>query len=284
MEPERQAGGVDSIVSRRPLLKFSLCWFLLPFLFLSCSSGKLAPYILPCFPPVAILAAAGLSEWARSGKLRPLPKWIAVILAGGLGICLAALTVNFFADFPVRSIFRKEEAWMWLLLSICILLSLLALLALLSGKNTWRQLQWYILALIPVILCMRCILPQYFAERKCPTSMLKTVPPVPPEQILVSFRFPFQDVCWFYGRSDVYILSSPGEISYGLERPEQKHRLLSAEKFNELVRAKRSGPGVVLVMATDRFLEGRENGSLTEPPSEEFHGPDGDCTSVIYYR
>ncbi len=80
------------------------------------------------------------------------------------------------------------------------------------------------------------------------------------------------------------MLASPGEIEYGISRPDQIHRVLSAEDFNALVREKRSDPGVVLVMATDRFLEGREDGSLTETPSEEVHGPDGDCTSVIYYR
>ena len=276
--------GLKNRLLHLPLLRFSLCWFLLPFLFLSCSSGKLASYILPCFPPLAILAAVGLTEWTRSGKLRMLPKWIAIVLVCGLGIFLLAAAVNFLTGFPVQSLFLKHEAWMWLLLSICGIFSILALAALLSEKNTWRQLRWYVLAFIPVILCVQCILPQVFAESRCPVLTLKTAPPVSPEQILVSFRYPFQAVCWFYGRSDVYMLGAPGEISYGLERPDQKHRLLSMKDFNELVREKRSKPGVVLIMATDRFQEGREDGTLTETPSEEIHGSNGDCTSVVFYR
>lgn len=276
--------GLRDTLFRRPLLKFSLCWFLLPLLFLSCSSGKLASYILPCFPPIALLAASGLTEWTRTGKIRCLPKWIAIILMSGLGILLAALAVNFLTGFPVRSLFEKHEAWMWLLLSVCGLFSILALAALLSEKNAWRQIRWYVLAIVPVIFCLQCVLPQYFVERKCPVFTLKKAPPVSPKQILVSFRYPFQDVCWFYGRSDVYILASPGEIEYGLKQPDQKHRLLSMRDFNRLVRKKRANPGVVLVMATDRFLESRENGCLTEKPSQEIHGPDGDCTSIIFYR
>lgn len=276
--------GLRDTLFRRPLLKISLCWFLLPLIFLSCSSGKLASYILPCFPPLAILAAAGLTEWTRSGKFRVLPKWIAIILICGLGLLLTGAAVNFLTGFPIQSFLRKHEAWMWLLFSVCGLFSILALAALLSEKNTWRQLRWYVLAFVPVIFCLQCILPQHIVERRCPIYTLKTAPPVSPKQILVSFRYPFQDVCWFYGRSDVYMLSSSGEIEYGLKRPDQKHRLLSMKDFNALVREKRSDPGVVLIMSTDRFLEGREKGTLTETPSEEIHGPDGDCTSVIYYR
>lgn len=275
--------GLRHTIFRSPLLKFALCWFLIPFLFLSCSSGKLASYILPCLPPLAILIAAGLTEWTRTGKLRALPNWIAIVLAGGLTIALAAFAVNFFTGFPVQ-LLLKHEAWMWLLITVCGIFSVLALAALLSEKNTWRKLRWYILAFLPVLLAFQCSLPQYFIDRRCPVVTLKAAPAVSPDQILVAFRYPFQDVCWFYRRSDVLILASPGEIEYGIRRPDQKHRLLSAEDFNKLVREKRSDPGVVLVMATDRFLEGREDGSLTETPSEEIHGPDGDCTSVIYYR
>ncbi|MDZ7696998.1 MAG: phospholipid carrier-dependent glycosyltransferase [Deltaproteobacteria bacterium] len=31
-------------------IRFLFCWFFFPFLFFSASSGKLIPYILPCFP------------------------------------------------------------------------------------------------------------------------------------------------------------------------------------------------------------------------------------------
>lgn len=276
--------GLRRTLLQTPILKFALCWFLIPFLFLSCSSGKLASYILPCIPPLAVLTAAGLAEWTRLGKLRALPNWIAMAVAGGLIIAALGLTVNFFAGFPVRSLFMKHEAWMWLLIIVCGLFSIMALAALLSEKNSWRKLRWYCLAFIPVVLSFLCVMPQYFAERRCPTVALKAAPPVSPGQLLVSFRYPFQAVCWFYGRSDVYILASPGEIQYGLSRPDQRHRLLSLQDFNELVSKYRSDPGVVLVMATDRYKENCENGSITEVPSEEIHGPDGDCTTIVYYR
>ncbi len=41
-------------------------WFLMPFVFFSMSSSKLVTYILPCFPPMAVLAGASLAS--MSGK------------------------------------------------------------------------------------------------------------------------------------------------------------------------------------------------------------------------
>ena len=46
---------------KSPLMRFVLCWFLFPFLFFSVCSGKLIPYILPCFPPLAIVLSIGLA-------------------------------------------------------------------------------------------------------------------------------------------------------------------------------------------------------------------------------
>ncbi len=41
-------------------------WFLMPFVFFSLSNSKLVTYILPCFPPMAVLAGASLAS--MSGK------------------------------------------------------------------------------------------------------------------------------------------------------------------------------------------------------------------------
>ncbi len=46
-----------------PLITFCICWFVFPFLFFSASNGKLLTYILPCFPPFAIL----MSHWPAQG-------------------------------------------------------------------------------------------------------------------------------------------------------------------------------------------------------------------------
>ena len=57
---------------KSPLMRFAICWFLFPFLFFSVSSGKLIPYILPCFPPLAIVLSIGLAAYFEAGKKKGL--------------------------------------------------------------------------------------------------------------------------------------------------------------------------------------------------------------------
>ena len=47
--------GVKKIGFKASWFRYLLCWFAGPLLFLSASSGKLPTYILPCFPPLAIM-------------------------------------------------------------------------------------------------------------------------------------------------------------------------------------------------------------------------------------
>ena len=53
------------LVKEYPLLKFCTCGLILPFLLFSCSSGKLATYILPCLPPTAILIEGSIARTVR---------------------------------------------------------------------------------------------------------------------------------------------------------------------------------------------------------------------------
>ena len=57
-----------------PLMIFLACWFLVPILFFSLSDSKLAGYILPSLPPLALILGIRLNSWiekaAEPAKLR----------------------------------------------------------------------------------------------------------------------------------------------------------------------------------------------------------------------
>ena len=55
---------------KRPFVRFMLCWFAFPVLFFSASKCKLGTYILPCFPPLALLLASALQNAWENEKLR----------------------------------------------------------------------------------------------------------------------------------------------------------------------------------------------------------------------
>ena len=72
-----------------PLTVFLALWFLVPVVFFSLSGSKLAGYILPSLPPLALLLGIRVSRWMESAAepsgLRP-AMWIQLFLSLGMAI------------------------------------------------------------------------------------------------------------------------------------------------------------------------------------------------------
>ncbi len=80
---------------------FLAIWAAFVFLFFSKSQSKLIPYILPVFPPLAVLAGVGLIAAVKSGRSR-----IGVhVFAGFCGLLVAALLVA----ATIRGVIRTPE-------------------------------------------------------------------------------------------------------------------------------------------------------------------------------
>ncbi len=67
----------------RPLLLFFLLWAAVVFLFFSVSATKLVSYILPMFPPLAVVAGWYLDQVAEQGRQKPRIAWISATLFSG---------------------------------------------------------------------------------------------------------------------------------------------------------------------------------------------------------
>ncbi|HEJ83636.1 MAG TPA: phospholipid carrier-dependent glycosyltransferase, partial [Desulfobacteraceae bacterium] len=97
---------------RDPLVRFAVCWFLFPFLFFSACSGKLIPYILPCFPPFIMIIAMGLADYFEKGKKRAfnVAAWCLAVLMGGIAI---ALVLNQTTRILWVRVYDPLESWKW---------------------------------------------------------------------------------------------------------------------------------------------------------------------------
>jgi 4-amino-4-deoxy-L-arabinose transferase-like glycosyltransferase len=98
-----------------PGMLFLACWFLFPLIFFSLSASKLAGYILPSLPPLALILGAHLSRWIE-GAMEP-PKLRASM----------SLHLIFSAAMAIATpiYFQREYGGNWetgLVLSIAILL------------------------------------------------------------------------------------------------------------------------------------------------------------------
>lgn len=109
---------------------FLLCWFFFPLIFFSLSVSKLAGYVLPALPPLALLLGVGLSK-AVTGETSPrMPASAAwLYLLSSAGIALASPLV-----------FQKSFGGAW---NVGLLLSTVVLLPALFGFYFAKKGRWH---------------------------------------------------------------------------------------------------------------------------------------------
>ncbi|MBN2125962.1 MAG: phospholipid carrier-dependent glycosyltransferase, partial [Deltaproteobacteria bacterium] len=246
------ASGMRQTDFKNPAVRFALCWFLFPFLFFSFSSGKLITYILPCFPPFAMLMASGLLSELGRGRTRgvTIGTLVFALVTGVLAVALIGIQAT---DF--HGLRPYVLAWKWGL-GISGLLAWTGLLLFSAReRNPGKKIALFGAAPMLFLFLMPFSIPDLILEHKAPGEFLhRHARAIQPDTILVSGDDPIRAVCWFYRRSDVYVLGCAGELSYGLEYEEARHRLLNPAQFGELVHKNR-GTGRVILIAKARVYK-----------------------------
>lgn len=105
----------------RTKLQFLHCWIAVYVVFFSFSSTKLPNYILPIYPPLAMLIAYHLDRWRR-GELK-LPPWaihvsLACLVLMGVALAVGFLAVGGVIGLPVRKARPLPALSGWALLGI----------------------------------------------------------------------------------------------------------------------------------------------------------------------
>jgi len=220
-----------------PLYRFSLLWFVLPFVFFSFSNGKLAPYILPCYAPLAILLSEGLSTNNISNKLQ---NWGIRV---GLMIMVFALLVVISAQFNLfnlKPFYQSSELHKVILIMVSLIMGTFLVFKALINSNQINRLFLYGISLIGIMLSIHFVLPQKFLDTKAPEDFfLKNQHLITPQTMLISDAPLMHAVNWFYKRNDVYLFHSQGEMKYGLSYPDAKHRYLETEQLLQAIQTRR---------------------------------------------
>jgi 4-amino-4-deoxy-L-arabinose transferase len=265
------ASGMRGADFKNPVIRYALCWFLFPILFFSFSNGKLLTYILPCFPPIALLTAMGLSKdlkRPRTGAFKIGSRVLALVV-GMLAVALLVVQATGFHGLK-----PYVHNWKWALAAAG--LSAWAGLLLISAREPGRKKRIILYGAGPALLMFITpfSIPDHTIEHKAPGQfLLAHAREIRPDTILVSSDDPVRAVCWFYKRDDVYLLEQAGELSYGLEYADSRHRRLEPDQFWELVRKNRGTGRVVLVLKARLYREWK--GDLPEPISEDSNGEGG---------
>ena len=253
-------------VKNSPLVKFCICGVVLPFLMFSCSSGKLPTYILPCLPPAAILIAAGVEKFFVEERRDKAFHLTLLILAALLPLTLVLLTINMLTGFP-DILFMKEDWLQLLLLALGAVICLTGLFLSWKAADRYAKLFLFQIALFPLLIASNFVFPLRMKEWQTPNLFLAEVAKELPMEntILVTYRRPFQDVCWAFRTTEVRMFLKHNEISYGLSYPEEKHRFIpDFPALQELCREQAAKNGHVAVITQLSKLDVFE-GSMPRP-------------------
>lgn len=239
------------------IIRFAICWFVFPLLFFSVCKGKLITYILPCFPALAILTAVGLKEYLKRGwrKAFNTGASLCILLTGLVAVSLLVFEASGFHGSKAFT-----QTWKWGLLLASLLLSMLFTLFSIRASTLKKKILLYGIAPILFMCVAPSALPDPVIEKKAPAEfLLRQTHRIQPDAILVSDDDLAGAVCWFYKRSDVYLIGDAGELNYGIHRDGLKYRLLDLEKFNKLVSDYRGTGRVTLVASFKDYNDWKRN-------------------------
>nr|WP_321467738.1 phospholipid carrier-dependent glycosyltransferase [uncultured Desulfobulbus sp.] len=260
----RERGGEAS------LLKFSLCWMLVPFFLFSLSHGKLLTYILPCFPPFAILMGLGLVQLLqKNGQSKLFRGGIAI---NSLLFLLLMLTFIVLQVLGYHGMRPYSQAWKVIMIVNGLLFFLLFCYWSYQGENLQSKIFFTGTSLFFVYVLAHYTMPDKTVEVKCPGPLIeRNVPLVAEGDLVISDDDTIRAVCWYLKRDDIYNLGSPGELRYGFGYPQAGTRLIDLKAATELIETHR---GHVVLVARVRAMK-RWRDSLPPPLFQDFNGEKG---------
>ncbi len=260
---------LDESGMTRRLIRLCLCWLLLPFLFFSASHGKLLTYILPCFPPFAILAAFGLNRMLGRGKSRSFQAGT-IVTALVFILLLSALIISQLTGIGGRRLFSQPGKA--ILVAGGLLFLILFLFRSLSVREHNRKLLLFAVAPLPLFFLLHFTIPDIVIQQSDPGRLLmKHRSQLQSDSIIISGVDAVGAACWFLKTDHVYLLRNAGELSYGLQYKEGAHRLLDVAGARRLIELNR---GKTAIIARAKTLRGVER-ELPAPVQRDDGGSNG---------
>jgi 4-amino-4-deoxy-L-arabinose transferase len=235
-----------------PLIQFGLSWLLMPFIFFSCSSGKLGTYILPCFVPFALLLSVALADrLERNEKNRSLQvgAWImATMSVAAMVVTLVVGGLHSLDQLPQLDEHFVAKFFGWVAgLSIAIFL---AIVAVRESRGLWKTACLGFSASAMFVTAIAC-LPMELSPSLGIQGVLESEQHhVEPDTILVATPKAMLAVCYVFKRADVCLFRDKSELAYGLSYPDAQHCYLDVAGLNAMLQQRRDRR-VILTMRAD---------------------------------
>lgn len=263
-----------------PFNRYLICWFTLSFLFFSASSGKLATYILPCFAPLSILLAQGLLKYFENGGRKMFN--VGAIIFGAVSLVAAVLLVlHQIFKIPSETIFYNYETWKWIAVSVALIFTGITMIRAARRKEHISKLVLFALAPAFIMMGFHFLIPDQVKERKAPGEFLtRYAGKITDDAIIVTYKNLLHAASWYYKRNDTYVLEEKGELTYGLKFDDSKHRFLTVETLDAMIKENKGKRPVILVLRTKIYNED----CAPKLPQPSFVASYGEFTIVEYKK
>ncbi len=254
-----------------PLIRFAICWLLFPFFFFSASYGKLGTYILPCFPPLAILIAVGLLNYFKQKKSRTF-KFCTSSLGCVIGVFAVTLVLSQVTDFLGFRAYGPAETWKWVFGTIGLLTWAVLLFLAAKAIDFQKKLVLYCITPLLLMFSSHFVIPNQPMEQKAPEKfLLRYSHRICPDTVLVTDYELVSAVNWFYKRNNVFLFAWCGELNYGLSYEDSEHRVLTIVQLFRWIVNKGSGKeSIILIVDNKHYMRYRH--IFPKPLFEESEG------------
>lgn len=271
--PAAVSGIKDRMKERGPqirLMELSFFWLVLPFLFFSFSNGKLLTYILPCFPPFAVLMSFGLLHVLDKGKRDTfIQRGIAASAVFVVSILSLVLYVQVFGYNGLRPYSYPWKTVM--LMNGLVFFVLLCAWACRSRKGREKILLFGMAPLL-FFLVVHFAIPDPTDEAKSPGALLERYRQyVGDKDVVISDEDTIGAVGWYLRRDDAYVLGGAGELHYGFGYRDAESRLLDMHSAVDLINRNRGS--IVVIARTEKHPQWLAR--LPKPVFQDDSGPDG---------
>jgi 4-amino-4-deoxy-L-arabinose transferase-like glycosyltransferase len=241
------AGIRNALMGKKPLVLFSLIWFLFIFIFFSFSTTKLPNYILPAIPPLAIMIGTGIGEEGRIWRM------LSRVLLAGISLALSVgflISRRFLVDLDI-----DNTGWVFCLAGLMMLMALVGIIpdrfldvntfrSLILRKNTGKvngfNLRFSLLAIIMFLFLM--------------VVSLRVLPVVNSSLQGALYRYSLyaKDRLKDEGKLITYRINNPSVVFYS------GHRILKADNIQQLISQKEAGSDLLIISKAEEIplLEG----------------------------
>ena len=236
------------------LVKYSILWLLMPFIFFSMSRGKLPTYVLPCMAPLAIMLAVGIENYL-SDKKSSASGYKAFKIASGMMaaffLIVALLLVLIQTGVVGKLVWGDAESWKWLALVMAFTAGAVLLFWSSRVASTGRRISLQAISIVAVMFVISIGIPQRTAESKMPGDfLLEHAHRITPDTIIFSDDIMIHAVNWYFARTDVY-MTGAGESRHGLSFPDSEHRLIEGDALREFIAEHLGKDEMVIVHHSD---------------------------------